>query len=85
MTADKSFATEEGKTYTVRAANAMGGFGTQASATAISHTTAHAAVVKTEYILANGIRASKPQPGVNIRVVTLTDGTQKTDKIVVND
>ena len=85
MTADKTFATEEGKTYTVRAANAMGGFGTQASATAISHTTAHAAVVKTEYILANGIRASKPQPGVNIRVVTLTDGTQKTDKIVVND
>ncbi len=85
MTSEKSYAVADGKTYTVRAANAMGGFGSVANATAISHTTSSAQAVKTEYILANGIKAAKPHPGVNIRVITLSDGTQKTDKIVISE
>jgi hypothetical protein len=73
------------KSYSVRAANLMGGFGTGASvnvATAIGTATKND-VVYTEYFSANGMRLNAPQRGVNIRVSSMADGQKVTDKVVL--
>jgi hypothetical protein len=75
------------KVYTVKAANAMGGFGAAvtaeaATATAISNVENNAAV-QTEYYSTNGVRLSQPQSGVNLRVSKMADGSIKTDKVVI--
>ena len=78
-------AVAEGQTYTVRAANGMGGFGKAATATTgIEAITEEAQNVKSiVYYNANGMQLSTPQQGVNIRVKTLANGKTLTDKVII--
>jgi len=51
-------------------------------ATGISHATAKAEIVKTEYFSLDGMRLDAPQHGVSIRRMTRANGTVITDKVV---
>lgn len=73
-------------TFTVRAANQMGGFGatTNSVSTGIRNiTSATAAVIKTAIYAADGTQLSNLQKGINIIVKTLADGSKKTNKVIV--
>lgn len=73
-------------TFTVRAANQMGGFGatTNSVSTGIRNiATATAAVIKTAIYAADGTQLSNLQKGINIIVKTLADGSKKTSKVIV--
>ena len=73
-------------TFTVRAANQMGGFGatTNSVSTGICNiTSATAAVIKTAIYAADGTQLSNLQKGINIIVKTLADGSKKTSKVIV--
>lgn len=74
-------------TFTVRAANQMGGFGATANSvsTGIRNIAAatDAAVIKTAIYTADGTQLSNLQKGINIIVKTLTDGSKKTSKVIV--
>lgn len=73
-------------TFTVRAANQMGGFGATANSvsTGIHNiATATAAVIKTAIYAADGTQLSNLQKGINIIVKTLADGSKKTSKVIV--
>ena len=73
-------------TFTVRAANQMGGFGatTNSVSTGIRNiTSATAAVIKTAIYAADGTQLSNLQKGINIIVKTLADGIKKTSKVIV--
>jgi len=74
-------------TWSVRAANEMGGLGdaTQASdATAIqSLQNGNSRVVKTDYYTTDGIQLQRPQRGVNIVVKTLENGEKQTSKLTL--
>lgn len=73
-------------TFTVRAANQMGGFGATANSvsTGIRNiTSATAAVIKTAIYAADGTQLSNLKKGINIIVKTLTDGSKKTSKVIV--
>ena len=73
-------------TFTVRAANQMGGFGatTNSVSTGIRNiTSATAAVIKTAIYAADGTQLSILQKGINIIVKTLADGSKKTSKVIV--
>ena len=73
-------------TFTVRAANQMGGFGATANSvsTGIRNiATATAAVIKTAIYAADGTQLSNLQKGINIIVKTLADGSKKTSKVIV--
>lgn len=74
-------------TFTVRAANQMGGFGatTNSVSTGIRNITAttDAAVIKTTIYAADGTQLSNLQKGINIIVKTLADGSKKTSKVIV--
>lgn len=73
-------------TFTVRAANQMGGFGatTNSVSTGIHNiTSATAAVIKTAIYAADGTQLSNLQKGINIIVKTLADGSKKTSKVIV--
>ncbi len=73
-------------TFTVRAANQMGGFGatTNSVSTGIRNiTSATAAVTKTAIYAADGTQLSNLQKGINIIVKTLADGSKKTSKVIV--
>lgn len=73
-------------TFTVRAANQMGGFGatTNSVSTGIRNiTSATAAVIKTAIYAADGTQLSNLQKGINIIVKTLADGSKKTSKVIV--
>ncbi len=73
------------KTYAVKAANLMGGFGEAATvgeATTIRNLV-DSNVVKTQYYSANGTRLSTPQRGVNLRVSRLANGRTLTEKVLV--
>ena len=73
-------------TFTVRAANQMGGFGatTNSVSTGIRNiATATAAVIKTAIYAADGTQLSILQKGINIIVKTLADGSKKTSKVIV--
>ena len=87
LTTEKSvnFNGEKG-TFTVRAANQMGGFGatTNSVSTGIRNiTSATAAVIKTAIYAADGTQLSNLQKGINIIVKTLADGSKKTSKVIV--
>jgi pectin methylesterase-like acyl-CoA thioesterase len=72
--------------FTVRAANQMGGFGatTNSVSTGIRNiATATAAVIKTAIYAADGTQLSNLQKGINIIVKTLADGSKKTSKVIV--
>ena len=73
-------------TFTVRAANQMGGFGatTNSVSTGIRNiTSATAAVIKTAIFATDGTQLSNLQKGINIIVKTLADGSKKTSKVIV--
>lgn len=73
-------------TFTVRAANQMGGFGATANSvsTGIHNiASATAAVIKTAIYAADGTQLSNLQKGINIIVKTLADGSKKTSKVIV--
>lgn len=74
-------------TFTVRAANQMGGFGatTNSVSTGIRNITSatDAAVIKTTIYAADGTQLSNLQKGINIIVKTLADGSKKTSKVIV--
>ena len=74
-------------TFTVRAANQMGGFGatTNSVSTGIRNITSatEAAVIKTAIYAADGTQLSNLQKGINIIVKTLADGSKKTSKVIV--
>ena len=81
-----SFAAQDGvQTYTIKAANIMGGFGEAVSvttATGIADNTADSVTTSTFYSI-NGIKLNKAQRGVNIRVNTLANGKSIVEKVVV--
>lgn len=74
-------------TFTVRAANQMGGFGATANSvsTGIQNiaSATDAAVIKTAIYAADGTQLSNLQKGINIIVKTLADGSKKTSKVIV--
>ena len=86
MTSNKSFDINgETGTWTVRAANEMGGFGTASStSTGIAGINANESnVTKTVLYSIDGSQLSSLQKGVNIIVKTLADGSKKTSKVIV--
>ena len=74
-------------TFTVRAANQMGGFGATVNSvsTGIRNITSatEATVIKTAIYAADGTQLSNLQKGINIIVKTLADGSKKTSKVIV--
>ena len=74
-------------TFTVRAANQMGGFGATANSVGTGirdiTSTTEAAVIKTAIYAADGTQLSNLQKGINIIVKTLADGSKKTSKVIV--
>lgn len=88
LTTEKSVSLNGEKgTFTVRAANQMGGFGATANSvgTGIHNITSatDAAVIKTAIYAADGTQLSNLQKGINIIVKTLADGSKKTSKVIV--
>ena len=88
LTTEKSVSLNGEKgTFTVRAANQMGGFGATANSvsTGIRNITSatEAAVIKTAIYAADGTQLSNLQKGINIIVKTLADGSKKTSKVIV--
>lgn len=72
-------------TYTVRAANLMGGFGKALAQGEVYDNitmTKTTGVARVEYYNAAGMRSAAPQKGLNIKVTTFTDGTVSTVKEV---
>lgn len=73
-------------TWSVRAANEMGGLGeaTEAStSTGIENIATSSDVLSTKIYSADGVQVSKLQRGINIVVKTMTDGSKKTSKVVL--
>lgn len=87
LTTENTLAVDDDKTsFTVRAANDMGGFGaaTGSVSTGInSIMTTETAVAKTAIFAADGTQLSTLQKGINIVVKTMTDGSKKTNKIII--
>ncbi len=87
MTAEKSLdiAGTTG-TWSVRAANEMGGFGKMTSVvTGIKNIAAadEAATVSTAIFSVSGAQQNSLQKGINIVVKTLADGSKKTEKVIM--
>ena len=87
MTAEKSLniAGTPG-TWSVRAANEMGGFGKMTSVvTGIKNIAAadEAATVSTAIFSVSGAQQNSLQKGINIVVMTLADGSKKTEKVIM--
>ncbi len=87
MTSTSSYDITEGEAddYTVRAANAHGGFGRPASTTytsGIDSVEADGDVVSTAYYSIQGSRVSDAYKGIVIKVDTMADGTVKTTKMM---
>ena len=73
-------------TWSVRAANEMGGFGKMTSvATGIKNiaSTEDAATVSTAIFSVSGAQQNSLQKGINIIVKTLADGSKKTEKVIM--
>ena len=87
LTTENSLNVNDDKaSFTVRAANDMGGFGaaTGSVSTGInSIMTTETAVAKTAIFAADGTQLSTLQKGINIIVKTMTDGSKKTSKVIV--
>ncbi len=87
MTRSCEYAFSEGKAdeYTVRVANAMGGFGVSSStATGIhnANSVSGAGVLSTLYYTTDGVRVDGNRNGVMIMVQKMNDGNCKTTKLV---
>lgn len=76
---------DDTNTWSVRAANPMGGFGEPIKASVVNAVAEISTdrVVSTSYYSMNGTKLSRLQQGVNLRVSHLSDGTTITDKVVV--
>ena len=76
---------DDTSTWSVRAANPMGGFGEPIKASVVNAVADISTdrVVSTSYYSMNGTKLSRLQQGVNLRVSHLSDGTTITDKVVV--
>ena len=87
LTTENSLTVNDNKaSFTVRAANDMGGFGTANGtvSTGINSTMAtEATAIKTAIFAADGTQLSTLQKGINIIVKTMTDGSKKTNKIII--
>lgn len=87
LTTENSLTVNDNKaSFTVRAANDMGGFGTANGtvSTGINSTMAtEATVIKTAIFAADGTQLSNIQKGINIIVKTFKDGSKKTNKIII--
>lgn len=87
LTTENSLTVNDDKaSFTVRAANDMGGFGTanDTVSTGINSTMAtEATVIKTAIFAADGTQLSNLQKGINIIVKTFKDGSKKTNKIII--
>lgn len=87
LTTENSLNVNDDKaSFTVRAANDMGGFGaaTESVSTGINSVmTTETAVVKTAIFAADGSQLSTLQKGINIIVKTVRDGSKKTSKVIV--
>ena len=87
LTTENTLAVDDDKaSFTVRAANDMGGFGaaTGSVSTGInSIMTTETAVAKTAIFAADGTQLSTLQKGINILVKTMPDGSKKTNKIII--
>ena len=87
LTKENSLTVNDDKaSFTVRAANGMGGFGTATGnvSTGINNTmTSSAAVIKTAIFGVDGTQLSNLKKGINIVVKTMTDGSKKTSKVVL--
>lgn len=87
LTTENSLIVNDDKaSFTVRAANGMGGFGTANGtvSTGINSTmTTAATVIKTAIFAADGTQLSNLQKGINIVVKTMSDGSKKTSKVIV--
>lgn len=73
-------------TWSVRAANEMGGLGeatVASTSTGIEDIATSSDVLSTKIYSADGVQASKLQRGINIVVKTMTDGSKKTSKVVL--
>lgn len=76
---------DDTSTWSVRAANPMGGFGEPIKASVVNAVADISTdrVVSTSYYSMNGTKLSRLQQGVSLRVSHLSDGTTITDKVVV--
>jgi len=85
MTSDKELVLDNTEgLFSVRAANAMGGFGQASSiTTGINHVSTDEDTVKTTIYTVDGIQVSKLQKGINIIVKKMADGSKKTSKVVI--
>ena len=87
LTTENSLTVNDNKaSFTVRAANGMGGFGTANGtvSTGINSTmTTATTVIKTAIFAADGTQLSNLQKGINIIVKTFKDGSKKTSKVIV--
>ena len=87
LTTENTLAVDDDKaSFTVRAANDMGGFGaaTGSVSTGInSIMTTETAVAKTAIFAADGTQLSTLQKGINIVEKTMSDGSKKTSKIII--
>ena len=87
LTTENSLTVNDDKaSFTVRAANGMGGFGTATGnvSTGINNTmTSSATVIKTAIFAVDGTQLSNLKKGINIVVKTMTDGSKKTSKVVL--
>lgn len=87
LTTENSLIVNDDKaSFTVRAANGMGGFGTANGtvSTGINSTmTTATTVIKTAIFAADSTQLSNLQKGINIIVKTFKDGSKKTSKVIV--
>ena len=87
LTTENSLTVNDNKaSFTVRAANDMGGFGTANGtvSTGINSTmTTEATAIKTAIFAVDGTQLSNLQKGINIIVKTFKDGSKKTSKVIV--
>ena len=73
-------------TWSVRAANEMGGLGeatVATTSTGIENIATSNDVLNTKVYTTDGVEVSQLQPGINIVVKTMADGSRKTSKIVI--
>ncbi len=87
LTTENSLTVNDNKaSFTVRAANDMGGFGTAngtVSTGSNSTMATEATAIKTAIFAADGTQLSNLQKGINIIVKTFKDGSKKTNKIII--
>ena len=76
---------DDTNTWSVRAANEMGGFGEPTEATVTNGISAvnSAKKVSATYYSLNGMKLSRPQKGINLCVNRLSDGKEVTGKVMI--